>query len=400
MSSSLKTFIISQGRELLNGSTLDTNAQTIAKWLHQTEYSVDKVSVLPDDLIQIKNTLKENIEHYKLIIITGGLGPTADDLTAEAMGMLCEEHCLLNSQALRWLEAYFQQKNIPPPQSALKMALMPPQATALYNPLGSASGISLRYNDTTILAFPGVPEELKAMLPLHLKPLKKTKQELLFATFGYPERKIVSLLAPVDAPFGIQATPQVTWISFSTHHLEKKQREELSVQIKVLLAPILFAERRVTLEKVVSELLLQREESIALAESCTGGKLSSWLCSRAGASRYFKEAAIVYSNSAKQRYCGVLQADLDEFGAVSEPVALALAQGIAERSGSTWGIGISGIAGPGGGSQEKPVGTVHISLFGPNVQQHQRFVFSGSRAQITDKAAAAALFMLYQQIKH
>ena len=163
---------------------------------------------------------------------------------------------------------------------------------------------------------------------------------------------------------------------------------------------VLYAEHNTTLEYSVSKRLIDHKETLAMAESCTGGKLSSWICSRSGASRYFIESTVVYSNSTKKRVCGVLQYDLDSHGAVSRPVAIALAQGIREAAGSSWGIGITGIAGPNGGSREKPVGTVHIAVAGQSATRHQQHLFCGSREEITDRAASAALFMLLQALRN
>ena len=239
---------------------------------------------------------------------------------------------------------------------------------------------------------------MKRMFKIHVQPeLSHSKDFSLiqFGTIGLPESKLVERLQSLKHPLldiGYRASRRgnLVKLRFASPHLI----EEIVQETRRLLSDVIFGENETDMAKILGELLQSRNETLAVAESCTAGKLSAWIASIPGASRYLMEGVVVYSNDSKVRRCQVSPESLIRYGAVSEEVAHQLAEGIRRNANSTWGVGITGIAGPGGGLPHKPVGTVHIAVSGPSYTSHKKYIFHGTREQITESAAARALFML------
>lgn len=394
----LRTCILSQGSEILTGSIVNTNAQWLSEYFCNTQYTICEHVTVTDDMDALIQTFTRLCEQYDVVISTGGLGPTEDDLTTEAIARFTNTTLVENPQALNMLTTHYHRRNRTVPPPVLKQAIMPTSSALIPNPVGSACGFHISHANTDIYVFPGVPIEMQAMVAQTFTR-QYTQQPLIFGTFGASESQILRLLEGLTLPeMAFHATRRAHWL---TLYPAPNERERLIQEISNRLSEILFdcADRKRSLVEMVAEHLWARNEMVATAESCTAGKLSSWFTSLPGSSSYYQEGAVVYANEAKHKYCGVSMDLINTRGAVCEQVALDLARGIQERSGATWGIGITGIAGPGGGSVEKPVGTVHIAVYGHGQGHHTHCSFHGTRDQITDQACGQAMFMLFKVLQ-
>ncbi len=395
----LRTAILSQGSEILDGSILDTNAHWLSTYFAGSQYTIAEHITIGDDREHLIATYRRLVAEYDVVISTGGLGPTADDLSSQSISMAFKRPLIENAQALEALQAHYGKRGRTVPENTLKMTLLPTDADYIENPLGSACGYRLNVETCSIYVFPGVPIELYAMVPLAFPNLTRRAEPLVFATFGISESHIVHLLKDMDLPLhSFHATRRGNWLSL---YPPESERASLQTIISERLADYLFdvGTQKRSLIEVVAEHLWERGEMIATAESCTAGKLSSWFTSISGSSGYYQEGAIVYSNEAKHKYCGVSMDLINTKGAVCKQVAIDLARGIQQRSGAAWGMGITGIAGPGGGSPEKPVGTVHIAIHGHGQSHHAHCKFNGTRDQVTDQACGKVVFMLLKAIQ-
>lgn len=391
--SHLRTCILSQGSEILSGSILNSNAQWLSEFFYNTQYTIVEHLTIGDSLEDLLHSFHRLCTQYDVIISSGGLGPTEDDLTTEVLSKLSNSPLTLHPEAMTMLEKYYHNRNrvLPPP--VRKQAYIPEAATLIPNPIGSACGFHLTHEGTQIYVFPGVPTEMMAMVTQCFQR-EYPNPPLVFGTFGASESRILHLLEGLDLPpIAFHATRRAHWLTLFP---DPSTRDTLQHSISSRLSEILFdhGDRKSSLLDVVANHLWNRREMVATAESCTAGKLSAWFTSVPGSSGYYQEGVIVYSNEAKQKYCGVSMELIHEQGAVCKQVAMDLARGIQERSGATWGIGITGIAGPGGGSVQKPVGTVHIAVYGHGQHSHTHCSFHGTRDQITDQACGQAMFLL------
>ncbi len=394
-----RTAILSQGSEILDGSIENSNVRWLSAYFAHTQYEVVEHLTVGDDRNDLRLAFKRLSEDCDIIISTGGIGPTEDDLTNEVLATMFDRPLEMSTIADENLRAHYAKRNRPMPLNVQKMTLLPQGATYIDNPLGAACGYQLDVDECSIFVFPGVPIELHAMIPLAFPTIEHPSTPLVIGTFGISESHIMHLLSDLTLPpHAFHATRRANWLSF---YPQDNEREGLQESITARLNEFIFDiyHRKRSLVEVVAEHLWERKEMIATAESCTAGKLSSWFTSISGSSGYYKEGAIVYSNEAKNKYCGVSMDLINTQGAVCKQVALDLAQGIQKRSGAAWGMGITGIAGPGGGTPDKPVGTVHIAVYGHGKGYHAHCLFGGTRDQVTDQACGKVVFMLLQAIQ-
>lgn len=401
--------IVSQGDELTTGAVADTNAAFIAGRLWDLGLTVRRVMTAPDELAEITAVLAAAAGLAPIVICTGGLGPTRDDLTAEAAAAAFGRELRLNAEALAQVEAAFVSRGRVMNPTNRKQAVLPEGASILENRWGTAPGFRVDHAGTALFFLPGVPREMRPMMETWVLPAVRALRPgagprlRVLRVLGVPESELEAKLTGLEVP-GLT-------VGFRTRAPENevKLRFDAGVSPEAEAEAVAEAQRRIggrawgldsgDLAEVVAAALTARGETLALAESCTAGRLAAWLGGVPGASAFLMEGAVVYSNAAKVRTCGVSPADLDAHGAVSEPVARQLAAGIRARAGTTWGIGITGIAGPGGGTAEKPVGTVHIALAGPEGTIHRAERFYGDRDRVTASAAAAALFSLLKALR-
>ena len=397
--STLRTCILSQGSEILDGSIQNTNARWLSSYFSNSQYEIVEHITIGDDKRHLVATYHRLASEYDVIISTGGIGPTDDDLTNESLAEAFGMDVVQNERAYKELKAHYAKRNREMPDNTVKMTLLPTEASYIDNPIGAACGYRLDTSNCLIYVFPGVPIELYEMIPLAFPNLIQRAQPLVFATFGIAESHIMYKLRDIDLPkHAFHATRRGNWLTF---YPATSQRIQLQSLVSARIGEYVFdiGTKKRSLIEVVAEHLWTRKEMIATAESCTAGKLSSWFTSISGASSYYQEGVIVYSNKAKNKYCGVSMDLINTQGAVCKQVAIDLARGIQQRSGATWGMGITGIAGPSGGSVEKPVGTVHIAVYGHGKTHHTHCKFNGTREQVTTQACGKVVFMLLNAIR-
>ncbi|MFZ5480992.1 MAG: CinA family nicotinamide mononucleotide deamidase-related protein [Myxococcota bacterium] len=402
----LRFDVVSQGEELVSGATTDTNAAKICQALGAAGLVCGRVTVVGDERDAIRDVLAEAAARSKVVVCTGGLGPTTDDLTAEACGTAFGRALYEDADALRQIETRYAARKRPMPVSNRKQARMPEGAEVLENHLGTAPGFLVEHGGTLLFFLPGVPFEMEAMLAEHVVPRVRARFQLpprrtvILRCFGVAESVAGEKMAGFERPgvvVGYRASmPEVQVKLHLDPHVDAAP---LVAEALARLGDVVFGVDSGPLAAVVGESLLARQETVAVAESCTGGRVAAAITAVPGASGWFHGGALVYSNDEKVRQCGVRRETLVEHGAVSEPVARQLAEGVRAHVGTTWGIGVTGIAGPTGGTPEKPVGTVHLAVAGPGGTIHRRLRFPYDRDRVLTFSAAAALDLLRRAVE-
>lgn len=403
----MRTEILTTGDEILTGKIADANANLIIRQLLGAGIPVKKITSCgddPDELIQAINAATANAD---LLIVTGGLGPTDDDRTAQAAARIFNRPLRLDQPTLDWLNDLFKNFNIPFTENNRKQAMFPEGSTILDNPMGTARGFAIA-TDRLAIFLPGPPREVGPMmeqvvLPLIRKQLKLDMlvRPLVFKTFGLTESQLDQVLTekPFDEPgctIGIRATfPEihvhVTIEAESEDHADRLA-EKADRWITERLGDLVFStDPQIGLAEVVVRLLTEAGQTLALAESCTGGLIAQLITGVSGASEVLDNCAVTYSNRAKIRMLGVDPRTIEEHGAVSESCALQMATGARWAAGADLSLAVTGIAGPTGGSAEKPVGTVYIAVDDGKNPSCRRFNFRWTREWIRSLTAYAAL---------
>ncbi|PYT57190.1 MAG: competence/damage-inducible protein A, partial [Acidobacteria bacterium] len=357
--------------------------------LNKLGIEVVRKSIVGDNRDTLSAAFKEAMERVELIIASGGLGPTEDDLTRETVADLLGRKLHLNHEILRYIEGRFRQLGREMPAVNVRQAMVPEGAEVLENPRGSAPGLWIEDAGHFIALLPGPPRELKPMyqervLPRLLRRSSKVRmfhRELRVAGLG--ESGVEQRIRP------IYTRHLRMWTDDAAH--AQKTLDEIAQGFEIALADRIFSQDGSSMEEVVASLLTRNNSTISAAESCTGGLLAQRLTSIAGSSSYFLGGVVSYSNELKTAWADVPAELIQTKGAVSSEVAIALAEGIRRQVGSTLGVGITGIAGPGGGSEEKPVGTVHIALSHAGGVKERGVVFPGDREAIRWHASQLAL---------
>jgi len=409
---------IAIGTELLIGGRSDSNSLFLADELATLGIAVRFKSVVGDERQDIVTAIHTAVTRAQVIIMTGGLGPTVDDCTREAVAQATGHRLGRRKDALEGMTARFTQWGRRPSKGQLWQAMIPSGATVLKNPVGSAPGFCLTWKKALIISLPGVPREMEEMMRQEVLPLLRAAQESsgqlprssivrqVFHTFGLAEAdvdaKLTGLIpkgAPVD--LGLLASPMGVLVSLTTkgnQSAQEKHRDlpqKLANDVRSRLSDWLFAEGRDTMEEVVGRELTNRGLMLAVAESCTGGLIGHRLTQVAGSSAYLDRGAVCYSNRAKTEMLGVPAELIAQHGAVSKEVAAAMASGIRARANVSVGLSVTGIAGPGGGTETKPVGLVYIGLDdGTGRPIAQEFRFHGDRNAIKQRSSQAALDLL------
>ena len=410
--------IIAIGTELLIGGRSDSNSLFLADELGKLGIAVRFKSVVGDERQDIVTAIHTAVKRAQVIVVTGGLGPTVDDCTREAVACATGHRLGRRKEALEGMTARLAQWGRIPNTAQLRQAMIPSGATVLKNPVGSAPGFCLTWKKALIISLPGVPREMEEMMRQEVLPLLRTASESpgrpqrapivrqVFHTFGLAEADVDAKLkgliphgAPVD--LGLLASPMGVLVSLTTRGNRSASvkshglMEQLANEVRSRLSDWLFAEGRDTMEEVVGRELTTRGLMLAVAESCTGGLISHRLTQVAGSSAYVDRGAVCYSNRAKTEMLGVPAELIAQHGAVSKEVATAMASGIRERAGVSVGLSVTGIAGPGGGTETKPVGLVYVGLddgTGPPIARE--FRFHGDRKVIKQRSSQAALDVL------
>lgn len=398
--------IIAVGSELLAADRLDTNSLFLTSGLNELGIRVLHKAVVGDAPDEMRSTFRHALDRADVVIASGGLGPTDDDRTRDTVADLLGRKLNRNEEIVRQIQERFRRFGRPMPEINLKQAMVPEGATVLPNPRGTAPGIWLEADGRIVVLLPGVPNELRAMFEAEVKPrlARIAPPERLYTRdlriTGLSESDAEQRVSPLyalypetettilSAPSGIQLHPRV-WTSDPAK--AEKTLDEITGRMALALGEHLYSMRGESLEEVVARVLTENRATVAVAESCTGGKLAERLTNVAGSSTYFLGGVVCYSNELKTSLVGVPAELIEAKGAVSTEVCLALADGIRRRTGATLGIGITGIAGPGGGTPEKPVGLVHIGIADEHGPRERATRFPGDRERIRTYATYAAL---------
>jgi nicotinamide-nucleotide amidase len=406
--------IIAIGSELLTPYRTDTNSLWLTERLNSIGIEVKFKSVVGDDESVLEEAIRDAMRRSEIIISTGGLGPTEDDITKKVFARVLKRRMVLNEAMLARIQERFARRGVKMPEINSRQALIPEQAVALENNNGTAPGILMTEGKCTVVLLPGPPREMKPMFDEAVMPKLRERAGDVFLVrrtlriFGLTESGVDELAAPIYRNYKNPTTTILFGKGIIELHLTaqaksekeaEKLLDELSGQLESVLGEHVFSLREETLEQVVGELLKFKGYTLATAESCTGGRLAGRITDVPGSSDYFLEGVVAYSNDAKVSLLGVPGKLIQEYGAVSPEVAEAMAIGIRRRAHSTVGVGITGIAGPGGGTVAKPVGLVYIGLADEVQSSSRKFIFPGDRQFIRTLAVNAALDMIRRRIK-
>ncbi|MDD5793907.1 competence/damage-inducible protein A [Clostridium sp. HCP1S3_B4] len=408
----MKAELISVGTEILLGDIVNTNAQFLARELASIGIDVYRQEVIGDNEDRLLKTIDEALKRSDMVITTGGLGPTGDDLTKETackyFGMKMELH----EESLKALKIYFKRLNRQITENNMKQVYFPKEAKVLPNPNGTAPGAILEKDNKIIVILPGPPREMKPMFINHVKnylaPKGKgmiTSKVLRILGIGesYAAEKLKDIIDGTENPTVAPYAKEEDILFRITAKANSKEEglkliEPVKKQIIDRLGIDVYGEDDEKIEEVVSKLLIDRNIKISTAESCTGGMIASRLIGVPGVSEVFLEGAVTYSNEAKMRTLNVKEETLKKFGAVSAETAMEMAEGIAKRTGSDISVVTTGIAGPGGGTEDKPVGLVYFGLYYKEKTYTYRYVFNGDRNKVRLKAAVTALDLVRRHI--
>ena len=408
----MKAEIIAIGTEILLGDIVNTNAQFLAKELAALGIDVYHQSVIGDNAERIIESFEKAFERCDLVITTGGLGPTQDDLTKELGAKYFNKKLVLHEPSLGWIKTYLDMKDEAIVEANKKQAYFPEGSIILPNPNGTAPGSIVSENNKILIILPGPPREMKPMFNDHVKKYlegitgKIIKSKTL-RLFGIGEslmaQKLNNLIQnsknPTVAPY---AKDNDVTLRITAKGNSEKECDDLinpvEKEIKDALGEYIYGEGETSLENVVSEILCNNKLSVSTAESCTGGMVAASLISYPGISDVFKEGAVTYSNESKMKRLGVRKETLDRYGAVSEETAREMAIGIAREANTDISISTTGIAGPGGGTDEKPVGLVYIGVFIKGKVVVNKFNFTGNRERIRRKTTMNALNILRKEL--
>ncbi len=415
----MKAAIIALGSELLGITKLDKNSLHITAELEHFGVKLLGKSIIGDDEKTIGDTLKHWIPHTDMIIITGGLGPTTDDVTrdavAEALGKALTPNPILEEQICRRFTSMGRQMA----DINRKQAMMIQGGTTLENARGTAPGIRIKHDGTTIFLFPGVPREADYMVETHLRPWlqkhasaggnQKAIERAVLKVACLPESEVEQRIFPAYEEFGrewitILGSPGEVTLHLKTQGKKdhcQKQLQTMQERMRKLVGDAIFTDKAdASLEHIVGELLTSQKKTLATAESCTGGLLAERLTRIPGSSAYFLGGLVTYSDNSKADLLEIPKDTIQKHGAVSEAVAKAMAQQVRIKYSSDYGIGITGVAGPDGGSETKPAGTIHITLAGPGDEdiEHQHKRFPGDRERVRSQSAQWALNILRQAL--
>jgi nicotinamide-nucleotide amidase len=405
--------IIAIGSELLAPDRTDTNSLWLTEQLNRLGIEVKLKTVVGDDDARLEEAIKDATRRSKVVITTGGLGPTEDDITRKVTARALGRRLLLNEDLLAEIRQRFKNFGVAMPERNSRQAMVIEDAQVLPNPNGTAPGMFIDHNGTAIVLLPGPPREMKPMFENHVANKLASRAgsqrvvRRMLRVAGMGESAVDEKIAPIYSQY---ENPQTTILFNQSEieiHLTARGRTEadaevlldrLSEQIEERLGNSVFAFAGETMEQVVGLKLSVGGYTLAVAESCTGGLVAQRLTDVPGSSKYFIEGVVTYSNDAKMRALGVEPILILEHGAVSAPVAEAMAEGIRKRAETDFGLAITGIAGPGGGTEEKPVGLVYIALASETGTEHRKLNLPGDRHLVRWRASQAALDLLRRRL--
>lgn len=409
----MRAEIIATGSELLAGGVPDTNSLFLSEELLDLGVETAFKTVVGDAEKDMEEAVRNALGRVDIVLITGGIGPTEDDMTRKVVAKITKRRLMLNDDALAAIRSALASKGREYLSVNDRQALVPAGAKLLANPVGVAPGFILPEEGKFLAVLPGVPEEMRAMFSAGLKQALEQRvedraflQRRTLRTCGMPESAVNQAIQEVmkrgNPVIGLTARPGIVDIRIVAREGSTERShaalERTETEIRRLLGDAVFAAGDRELEEIVGALLAQRGWKLAVAESCTGGLIGARITSVPGSSRYFERGVVVYSNASKEQLLGVSGDLIGKHGAVSREVACAMAEGVRASVPADLGIAVTGIAGPDGGSAEKPVGLVFIALASSSGVKADEHRFLGNRDQVRQKAAVAALDMVRKHL--
>lgn len=414
MRRTLKAEIIATGSELLYDGVTETNSIFLADQLGEMGFLVVKKTIVGDDEAVMAEAIRKAAKRSHVVMVTGGLGSTEDDITKKVISKVSGRRLVLQEKLLDDLKKRYPEREKPFPAHFARQALMPARARAVPNSTGSAPGLILHWGESYLVALPGVPSEMRAMLKKTVRPylehrfsVRPVMEHRVYRTFGSPESVVNERLAELmigHRQVRIGLTARSTGVDVRVRITGRNSEEvgalagELLPELECRIEDILYSRENEEMEEVVGRLLRERGRRVALAESCTGGLIGHRLTNVPGSSEYLDRITVCYSDQSKTDLLGVPAELIRENGAVSAPVAGAMARGIRQNAKTDFGLAVTGIAGPGGGSAEKPVGLVFFGLDDGLESKTCSARFSGGREAVKLRASQYALNLLRERL--
>ena len=409
----LSAEIIAIGSELLTPQKTDTNSLWLTEKLNEIGIEVKLKTIVGDDEMRLEETIRDAVKRSDIVITTGGLGPTEDDVTRQVSARSVDRELVYHENLETDLRERFKRWGREMPEINKRQAYVIDGAEILPNPNGSAVGMLLPLDGKFLAVLPGPPREMHPMFESFVLPRLSERAGEVFVrrrilrVSGMGESAVDELIAPIYTSYkNVQTSILFSRVEIEIHLTATSESTdaaddvlgELAAEIAAALGNAVFATNGETMEEVIGALLTERGETVSVAESCTGGLIGMRLTEVPGSSAYFTEGAVTYSNEAKIRTLNVPEQTIDDHGAVSAETAEAMAEGMRQRAGTDYAISVTGIAGPDGGSEEKPVGTVFIGFSSMGVTKSIRFVLPGDRELIRWRSSQAALDYLRRQV--
>ncbi len=411
----MKAEIINIGDELLIGQVVNTNASWMAETLNKWGIQTVRITVIADRKEEIVQAFDDASVRADVILISGGLGPTKDDITKQTLAEYFDSEMVFHEPTFKQVETIFKARNFPVNEINRQQALIPDKCTPLFNKNGTAPGMWFERAGKVYVSMPGVPFEMKPMLTEQVLPKLREKFRLghiyhkTVMTTGIPESMLAERIEawenslPDHIKLAYLPQPGIVRLRLTASGDDKKVLEEevnrYCRKLHTLIPEVIFGYDDISLEEVVGKLLVKSGKTVATAESCTGGYISHLITSIPGSSRYFKGGIVSYANEVKAAMLKVPEKLLEQYGAVSKEVVEAMAAGARKQIETHYALAVSGIAGPDGGTKEKPVGTVWIALATPEKVLSQKFHFGEHRGRNIRRSALAALNMLRLELQ-
>lgn len=408
----MQASFLAVGTELLGTDRLDTNSLTLTALLARFGIEMRRKAVVGDSVEDIAREIRSMLDSTRLVVVSGGLGPTSDDVTRQAAALALGRGMHHDPAVEEDIAEKFRRFGRTMAEVNKRQAQVVDGAEVLENRRGTAPGLRIADGDRTLFLLPGVPREIDGLITHYLEPwLRETagvesRETWVLKVVGIGESDLEQIIAPAYEEFSREAItvlskPSDITLQITAQGEEAARRERLEAlrgRLVELVGKAVYSLEDENLETVVGRMLAEAGATVATAESCTGGLVAERLTRIAGSSEYFQGSLVVYSNRLKGLLAGVPEDLLERHGAVSEEVARALAEGARERLGTTWALGITGVAGPGGGSEEKPVGTVHVAVAGSSGTHHRLLRLPGDRGRIRWQSSQLALEMLRRRL--
>jgi nicotinamide-nucleotide amidase len=410
----VKVVIINIGDEILIGQVVNTNAAWMGEELNKIGIVVDKIMVIRDREEDIHSALDEALEKASVVIMTGGIGPTNDDITKESLCSYFDTHLVFSDEMYSQVEAFVKKRGLEVNKNNLEQAYVPENCTMLPNKIGTAAGMKFKQGNSVLYSLPGIPFEMKTIMREQILPELSKSHKLspvmhrTIMTYGIGEAFLAEKLKdwenslPPEIHVAYLPSPRAIRIRLSVYENAealKKTLDDAISNLHNIIPDAIFSDDELSLEEVLLKKLIKNKLKIATAESCTGGLIASRITSIPGASENYTGSVVAYNNSIKTYMLDVPQNVIDTYGAVSEATVVYMVKGVKKHFQTDTAIAVSGIAGPDGGTKEKPVGTTWIAVAVKDEVVSRKFVFGSIREVNTQRAAYSGMFMLLNLLR-